>query len=78
MNMNERMYYSAEAARQARRERLQLASFAMLVGTGLGAVLTLLFSPISGEQARRKLESAVEDGRNQVEDGVKQVREFAS
>ncbi len=76
--MNERTYYSTEAARRAKRERFQLATFAMLVGTGLGAILTLLFSPTSGEEVRSKLEGAVEDGKDQVEDGVKQVRKFAS
>lgn len=76
--MNERTYYSTEAAQRAKRERFQLAAFAMLVGTGLGAILTLLFSPISGEEARSKLESAVEDSKDQVEDGVRQVQRFAS
>jgi gas vesicle protein len=78
MNMNERTYYSTEAANRAKRERMQLAAFAMLVGTGLGAILTLLFSPISSEEARSKLEDAVEDGKDHVEDSVKQVRQLAS
>jgi gas vesicle protein len=76
--MNERTYYSTEAAQRAKRERFQLVTLAMLVGTGLGAVIALLFSPVTGEEARSKLESAVEEGKDQVEDGVKQVQRFAS
>ena len=76
--MSERIYYSTEAAQHAKRQQIQFMTFAMLVGAGLGSVLTLMLSPISGKQVRRELESVIEDGKDRVEDGVEQVQRFVS
>jgi hypothetical protein len=47
--MNDRIYYSREAAIQAQRERDQervtLAILVLALGMGLGAALALLFAP---------------------------------
>jgi len=72
------MYYSEEARNRAKQERTTIALLAMLVGAGLGAVITLLFAPFSGEQARSKLEDVVETGKDQIEDGLDRIQEVAS
>ena len=53
--MNERMYYSHEAAQRAQRERLTVALFSMAVGAGIATLLALIFAPKRGEETRHEL-----------------------
>jgi hypothetical protein len=39
VSMNERMYYSHEAAQRAQRERLTIALFSLVMGAGIAALL---------------------------------------
>jgi gas vesicle protein len=51
--MNERTYYSREAEQRAQQQRTAVALVVMAFGLMLGAVITLLFAPRSGEEMRR-------------------------
>lgn len=63
--MAERTYYSADAEQRARRERSLIAILFLLLGTGIGVILALLFAPDEGQQLRGRLSSAVDNGLEQ-------------
>jgi gas vesicle protein len=58
--MNDRIYYSREAEQRAEQQRAMLALLVMAFGLGIGAAITLLFAPRSGEKTRKALTSQVE------------------
>jgi gas vesicle protein len=60
--MSERIYYSQDAAEEAKRSTMRLVTFAFAVGAGIGALVTLLMSPVSGSEVRKELSSTFEDG----------------
>lgn len=55
--MNERIYYSHEAERQAQRDRTMLALTVLLLGVGIGTAMAMLFAPQSGARTREALGS---------------------
>jgi len=61
LEMNERTYYSQEAADRARRNRMTLAATAFSLGAGVGAMVALLLAPSSGEKLRSILTDTLED-----------------
>jgi gas vesicle protein len=65
--MSDRVYYSQEAAQQAAKDRTILALFVLGIGVGVGAAISLLAAPRSGEATRKMLsnqaEHLVEGGR---------------
>lgn len=58
--MNERMYYSREAEQAAMRQRTMLAVFVLALGVGVGAALSMLFAPQSGDKTRQALSGQAE------------------
>ena len=79
--MNERMYYSHEAAQRAQRERLIIAFFSMVVGAGVAALLALIYAPQRGEETRHELGQhlgqAMTQGRKTANHVAHDVRENA-
>lgn len=79
--MNERIYYSREAAARAQRERFMIALVVTGLGMAMGAVLALLLAPRSGDETRRQLgetlEQAASQGRGVAEQIVYTVKENA-
>lgn len=77
--MNERIYYSNEAAERAQRERLIMALVVTGFGIAIGAVLALLLAPRAGGETRRQLsetlEQAATQGREAAEQLVQTVKE---
>lgn len=59
MSINERIYYSNEAARRAMAQRTVLAIAAAALGVLFGALLALAFAPQSGDKTRRQLEGEI-------------------
>ena len=55
MSINERIYYSNEAARRAMAQRTVLALAAAALGILFGALLALAFAPQAGDKTRRQL-----------------------
>ena len=76
--MASRTYYSEEARKRAKRTRALIASLALAAGAGIGTILTLLFSPMDGDEARGKLENAIEDSRDKLDDQVDRIQAMAS
>lgn len=76
--MNERIYYSREAAARAQRERLMIALVVTGMGVAMGAVLALLLAPRTGDETRRQLgetlEQAAAQGREVAEQLVTTVK----
>lgn len=60
MGMNERIYYSNEAARRAMAQRTVLALAAAAIGILLGALLALAFAPQAGDKTRRQVGEEVQ------------------
>lgn len=60
--MPDRIYYSQEAERVARRQRIVSIVLFMALGLGLGAIIAILFAPDEGEKTRKLIADAVEDG----------------
>jgi gas vesicle protein len=60
MGMNERIYYSNEAARRAMAQRTVLALIAAVLGIVFGALLALAFAPQAGDKTRRQLGDEVQ------------------
>ncbi|TVR21529.1 MAG: YtxH domain-containing protein [Anaerolineaceae bacterium] len=71
--MNDRIYYSQEAEKQAKRERTVLALAAAIMGIGLGAVLALIFAPQSGDKTRQQIEQQAREWMDQGEDAAQQA-----
>jgi hypothetical protein len=60
MAMNERIYYSNEAARRAMAQRTVLALAAAVIGLAFGVLLALAFAPQAGDKTRRQLGEEVQ------------------
>lgn len=75
MSMNDRIYYSNEAARRAMMQRNMTAMFAAVLGLAFGAVLALILAPQSGDKTRRVLGERVEEI---VKTGVDTVNNVAN
>lgn len=77
--MNERIYYSHEAAMRAQRERLIMALIVTGFGIAVGAIAALLLAPRSGDEVRRQLgetlEQAAAQGREAAEQLAQTVKE---
>lgn len=80
--MNERIYYSHEAAMRAQRERLIMALIVTGFGIAIGAIAALLLAPRSGDEVRRQLgetlEQAAAQGRETAEQLAQSVKESAN
>lgn len=63
--MNERIYYSEEAARRAQRERAVMALIVTSLGIGVGAMLMLLFAPQRGQETRKQIGDQIEQALSQ-------------
>ncbi len=59
--MNDSTYYSREAEMQANREQLGTTLLFIAVGLGIGAILALLFAPVSGKDFRDDISHTIED-----------------
>ncbi|MBN1680711.1 MAG: YtxH domain-containing protein [Anaerolineae bacterium] len=59
---NDRIYYSREAERVARRNQVVTVLLFMALGLGIGAVIAILFAPDEGDKTRKLIAQAVEDG----------------
>ena len=59
--MNNRIYYSEEAAEHARRKQTAGAVMAMLIGMSVGAILALLYAPQEGSTTRHQINDTAED-----------------
>lgn len=70
---NERIYYSHDAEIHAVHAMTRLMVFCLMVGLGIGAIVAVLFSPLSGKQVREDLSKTVEDGLNNGRQAVKPV-----
>lgn len=75
MNINERIYYSNEAARKAMVQRNLMALVAAGLGLAFGAVIALILAPQSGDRTRRVLGEQVEEF---VKTGVETVNKVAN
>lgn len=77
MMTERRIYYSQEAERVAKRQRLLTMVIFMALGVGLGAVIALLFAPDEGEKTRRLISEAAQDGfrrgRDTTSDALRQL-----
>jgi len=80
--MSERIYYSQEAAEEAKQTTMRLVTFAFVVGAGIGSLVTLLMSPVSGSDVRQELSSTLEDGvqtgKRAIEDTVQETKRRVS
>jgi gas vesicle protein len=79
--MNERIYYSQEAAQRAQRDRLTMAMVVTGFGLGIGAILALLLAPRPGDETRQQIgdsiDQATHHGRDVANQVFKTVREGA-
>ena len=75
---NDRIYYSHDAEMHSMRNRIVVTLVFLMLGSGIGAILALLFAPSSGQSTRRDLANSVEEGlqsgREAVHPIVKQVK----
>lgn len=73
----DRVYYSAEAEAYARKERVALIIVAIALGLGIGAILALLFAPDEGEDTRKRIADALDEGykrgRDSTNEALKQL-----
>ncbi len=76
---SDRIYYSHDAEMHAMRNRAVLTLAFVTFGLGIGAVLAVLFSPISGKKARHEFAESVGDGlntgRESIEPLIKRLEE---
>lgn len=70
---NERIYYSHDAEIHAVREMTKLMALCVMLGLGIGAVVAILFSPLSGKEVREDLSKTVEHGLNNGREAVQPV-----
>lgn len=70
---NDRVYYSHDSEIHAVREMSKLMVLCLMVGLGIGAIVAVLFSPLSGKQVREDLSKTVEEGLNNGREAVKPV-----
>ena len=59
---NDRIYYSHDAEMHSMRNRIVVTLVFLMLGSGIGAILALLFAPSSGQSTRRDLTKSVEEG----------------
>ena len=59
--MTDRMYYSREAEQQATKDRTMLALFVLGLGVGVGAAISLLVAPRSGDDTRKLISHQAEN-----------------
>lgn len=75
---NDRIYYSHDAQMHSMLNRIGLTLVFLMLGSGIGAILALLFAPSSGQSTRHDLAKSVEEGlqngREAVQPIVKQVK----
>ncbi len=76
--MNDRRYYSKEAAEAARNERAILAAVMFATGLGVGVIVSLLFAPAPGEKVRKEIVDHAEQGWDAVTDTAGKAREAIS
>jgi hypothetical protein len=62
VHMTDRIYYSKEAEKIARQRESFLLLSALLLGLGVGAVLTLFLAPRKGKETRRLVAETLETG----------------
>lgn len=60
--MPDRIYYSDEAERVAKRQQALYVLLFMVVGLAIGGVIAILFAPDEGAKTRRLITDALEDG----------------
>ncbi|GAB4527578.1 MAG: hypothetical protein OHK0046_45490 [Anaerolineae bacterium] len=79
--MNERIYYSREAAERAARERLLLVLLVTGMSVSIGTLIAMLFAPQSGEKTRQQIGEQMSQtfsrGRHVAENASEQFRENA-
>ncbi len=75
--MSNRIYYSREAEEVANRQRFFVAFVSFTLGMALGTLIMLLFAPKEGEQTRKRISEALEEGfergRTAAEDAIQNV-----
>ncbi len=75
---NDRIYYSHDAKMHSMVNRIVVTLVFLMIGSGIGAILALLFAPSSGQSTRHDLAKGVEEGlqsgRDAVQPIVKQVK----
>jgi gas vesicle protein len=75
--MTNRIYYSQEAAEEAGRQRLFIVFVSFTLGMALGTLIMLFFAPKEGEQTRKQISEALEEGfergRTAAEDALQDV-----
>jgi len=71
--MTDRIYYSREAAAAARRQQLVSSLAILILGAGIGATISLLFSPQGGEETRNQIEEGINRGLKAANDALKQL-----
>ena len=75
---SDRIYYSHNAEMHSMHNRIVMTLIFLMLGSGIGAILALLFAPSSGQSARHDLAKSVEEGlqsgRDAVQPIVKQVK----
>lgn len=77
--MSERIYYSQEAKQQAQRNKLVLVMMVAGLSIGIGALISLLFAPQSGNETREQLgeqmNETVHKGQKVAKTAGKQLRD---
>lgn len=77
--MNDRIYYSHEAKQQAQRQKMVLLMMVAGLSIGIGAMISLLFAPQSGDKTREQLNDqmsdAVHQGRKVAKNAGEQLRQ---
>ena len=76
--MNNRIYYSEEAAQVARRQTTLAVILFTAFGLGIGAALALLFAPSKGEEIRHNLSNTVADGVDKTGDAIHKMEKDIS
>jgi gas vesicle protein len=75
---SDRIYYSHDAEMRSLHNRIVMTLIFLMLGSGIGAILALLFAPSSGQSTRRDLAQRVDEGlqsgRDAVQPIVKQVK----
>ncbi|MEQ8671642.1 MAG: YtxH domain-containing protein [Aggregatilineales bacterium] len=75
--MNDRIYYSKEAADYAQKQRMVMISLAALVGVGIGTLIAMLLAPQSGEETRKSMEDNMNHYIDQGRETANQVAKDA-
>lgn len=73
--MNNRIYYSEEAASMARRQQTLAVIIFTAFGIGIGTALALLFAPSKGEDTRQSIAHTSNDALNKLEKEMSELRQ---